>query len=203
MKREPEKVTREKHGKITEEKSNTTFSEGADPELRRCDSDTYQCQICTKKGSYAKLVSHLQGHQRSMVEYGGYSVYRCHLDCVKSSHYHCWCCTTIIATKQYFIKHFITCCKTASTATPQSTVTPASTATPPSTVTLASRVTPPSTATPPSTVTLASTATPQSTVTLASRVTPPSTATLPSTVTLASRVTPGSLHHPQQLHHPQ
>ncbi|KAG7508115.1 hypothetical protein JOB18_017049 [Solea senegalensis] len=71
MKREPEKVTREKHGKMTEEKSNTTFSEGADPELRRCDSDTYQCLICTKKGSYAKLVSHLQGHQRSMVEYGG------------------------------------------------------------------------------------------------------------------------------------
>ncbi|KAG7500341.1 hypothetical protein JOB18_016156 [Solea senegalensis] len=73
MKREPEKVTREKHGKMTEEKSNTTFSEGADPELRRCDSDTYQCLICTKKGSYAKLVAHLQGHQRSMVEYGGNS----------------------------------------------------------------------------------------------------------------------------------
>ncbi|XP_058504276.1 uncharacterized protein LOC131471639 [Solea solea] len=151
---------------MMEEKSNNTFANGAGPELRKCDSDTFQCPVCHKKGSYPKLVAHLQGHRRSIVEYGGYSVYKCQLGCVQSHHYHCGFCTKVIVRKEFFVRHFKICCKTKTTNTTANlafTVTPASTPAP--------MVTPVSTVTPAATVTPASTPAamviPVSTVTMA------------------------------------
>ncbi|KAF3859840.1 hypothetical protein F7725_000095 [Dissostichus mawsoni] len=59
--------------------NNTTLRDGARPELNKLDSDTFQCPFCERTGSYPGLMAHLQSHQRSLVKYGGYNVYKCHL----------------------------------------------------------------------------------------------------------------------------
>ncbi|XP_041847685.1 uncharacterized protein LOC121644054 isoform X2 [Melanotaenia boesemani] len=89
--------------------NNTTFQDGTCPELVKLGVDTFQCPMCQKVGPYHALVPHLQGHQISVVKYGGYSVYKCHRHCVRSSHYHCSHCPKIIIRKELFISHLRTC----------------------------------------------------------------------------------------------
>ncbi|XP_033980456.1 classical arabinogalactan protein 2-like [Trematomus bernacchii] len=70
-------------------------------------------------------MAHLQSHQRALVKYGGYNVYKCHLKCVASSHYHCG--PRIIGRKEMFISHFKNCCTehpTTLAAAPATTTTP-------------------------------------------------------------------------------
>ncbi|XP_034005263.1 integumentary mucin C.1-like [Trematomus bernacchii] len=132
--------------------NSTTFPDGACPELKKLDLDTFKCPFCHRTGSYPGLVAHLQSHQRSLVKYGGYNVYKCHLDCVASSHYHCGLCPRIIGRKEMFFNHFKNCCTQlpttlASMATaPNKTVTPA---TAPMTATTRSLMIPATTSTAP------------------------------------------------------
>ncbi|XP_041835309.1 uncharacterized protein LOC121635936 [Melanotaenia boesemani] len=54
--------------------NNTTFQDGTCPELVKLGVDTFQCPMCQKVGPYHALVPHLQGHQISVVKYGGSAV---------------------------------------------------------------------------------------------------------------------------------
>ncbi|KAF0024424.1 hypothetical protein F2P81_023226 [Scophthalmus maximus] len=96
-------------------KMNTTFRDGENPELMRLDMETVKCPFCHKTGGYPELIAHLQGHQRSALKYGGYNIYKCHLGCVASSHYHCSSCPRVIVKKDSFLNHFKTCCMATAT----------------------------------------------------------------------------------------
>ncbi|XP_035476664.2 uncharacterized protein LOC118292088 isoform X2 [Scophthalmus maximus] len=121
----------DEEGNDAKAKMNTTFRDGESPELMRLDMETVRCPFCHKTGGYPELIAHLQGHQRSVLKYGGYNIYKCHLGCVVSSHYHCSSCPRVIVKKDSFLNHFKTCCMTtATTTTPAMTTTaPATTAT--------------------------------------------------------------------------
>lgn len=63
----------------------------------------------------------------------GYKVYKCHLGCVASSHYHCGFCPRIIVRKELFHNHFQKCCNqhpSALVTTGQSVAMPSSTSVP-------------------------------------------------------------------------
>ncbi|KAK0135301.1 Neurofilament heavy polypeptide [Merluccius polli] len=113
-----------KEGKVAMpvQTSITTFREGTCPELIKLGGDTFQCPMCHKVGPYHALIPHLQGHQRSVVKYGGYNVYKCHLKCVANSHYHCNFCSKIIVRKELFLNHIKICiAAVAVTAVPSPT----------------------------------------------------------------------------------
>ncbi|XP_074544217.1 uncharacterized protein LOC141803954 [Halichoeres trimaculatus] len=87
----------------------TMFRHGENPQLKKVDDNLHECPFCLKRGGYAELVAHLQGHQRTLVNFGGYGVYKCHLGCVARAHYHCGFCTRIIIRKEFFFMHFKNC----------------------------------------------------------------------------------------------
>ena len=69
----------------------------------------------------------LESSKPLSVSFLGYNVYKCHLKCVASSHYHCGFCPTIIGRKEMFFSHFKNCCTehpTTLAAAPATTTTP-------------------------------------------------------------------------------
>ncbi|XP_056142744.1 uncharacterized protein LOC130118348 isoform X2 [Lampris incognitus] len=168
--------------------SNTTFPDGASPELKRLDLHTFQCPFCHRAGEYPGLMAHLQGHQRSIVKYGGYNVYKCHLGCVASSHYHCGFCPRIIVRKELFFNHFKNCCTQRPTTAQATTATVATPLTVPATT--ATLATAPTTA-PATTATVATPLTvPATTVTLATAPTmAPATKVMADSVTAPTALT--------------
>lgn len=69
----------------------------------------------------------LESSKPLSVSFLGYNVYKFHLKCVASSHYHCGFCPTIIGRKEMFFSHFKNCCTehpTTLAAAPATTTTP-------------------------------------------------------------------------------
>ncbi|KAK7135760.1 hypothetical protein R3I94_014437 [Phoxinus phoxinus] len=90
----------------------TILNEGSSPRPISLAENEYKCLFCKKTGEYPALVAHVQTHERSVVKHGGYKIYKCHLGCIDSGHYHCcYCCQSIIR-KNLFINHVQKCAST-------------------------------------------------------------------------------------------
>ncbi|XP_067251159.1 S9 family peptidase isoform X2 [Chanodichthys erythropterus] len=87
----------------------TILNEGSSPGPISLAENEYKCLFCKKTGEYPALVAHVQTHERSAVKHKGYKMYKCHLGCIESGHYHCFCCFHIIIRKNLFINHVQKC----------------------------------------------------------------------------------------------
>ncbi|XP_028675016.2 uncharacterized protein LOC114664887 [Erpetoichthys calabaricus] len=71
----------------------------------------YKCPLCKKKGDYSIMQSHLQSHEDHVVNYAGFTIYRCNTGCVTSGHFHCCLCLKVIVKRQRFLTHLQKCQK--------------------------------------------------------------------------------------------
>ncbi|XP_062334414.1 uncharacterized protein LOC134034082 [Osmerus eperlanus] len=101
------------------------------PSVNKCLDccNRYHCPFCKtsvfKPTNKYKLRRHLQSHLSRAVNYRGYSLFRCFLECSSSGHNHCPFCRTIILKKADFINH-VTSCRASSPTTSQSNSAPSS-----------------------------------------------------------------------------
>ncbi|XP_051779529.1 uncharacterized protein LOC127526791 [Erpetoichthys calabaricus] len=84
----------------------------------------YKCPLCKKKGDYSIMQSHLQSHEDHVVNYAGFTIYRCNTGCVTSGHFHCCLCLKVIVKRQRFLTHLQKCQKLV-TPMPTRQTTPA------------------------------------------------------------------------------
>ncbi|KAM9344489.1 uncharacterized protein fsbp isoform 2-T2 [Pholidichthys leucotaenia] len=101
----------------------------------------YKCKICSKTGEYAYVVAHMQTHEKTVLRYGGFKMYRCQGACTKTAHYHCCYCARTVTKQNSFLSHVHTCEAASSTVfTLASSMTTGSTITVPSRISTPSRV---------------------------------------------------------------
>ncbi|KAG7526895.1 FGGY carbohydrate kinase domain-containing protein [Solea senegalensis] len=75
------------------------------PKLIQRSQNLFQCPFCPKEGEYCKLVPHLQCHNKDVVRYAGFSIYKCRRGCVSSGHYHCCFCSKTYVRRDNFLRH--------------------------------------------------------------------------------------------------
>ncbi|XP_030640905.1 uncharacterized protein LOC115821260 [Chanos chanos] len=87
----------------------TWSPQGVRPQVKPATGGLVSCPFCPRTAEYPAVAAHLQSHQRSMVQYEGYDIYKCHLACLKEGHYHCDMCQRAIGRKELFEKHLRKC----------------------------------------------------------------------------------------------
>ncbi|XP_023122476.1 zinc finger protein 64 [Amphiprion ocellaris] len=86
---------------------------GVPPQVKPATGGLVSCPFCPRTAEYPAVTAHLQSHQRSMVQYEGYDIYKCHQACLKDGHYHCDLCQRAIGRKELFEKHLRKCSSTS------------------------------------------------------------------------------------------
>ncbi|XP_051515496.1 uncharacterized protein zgc:165409 isoform X2 [Myxocyprinus asiaticus] len=87
----------------------TICKDGSSPGPISLGENEYKCPFCHKVGGYPSLVAHVQTHEKCVVKFKGYKIYKCHLGCAGCGHYHCSFCFRIIIRKNLFSNHLQKC----------------------------------------------------------------------------------------------
>ncbi|KAG5848998.1 hypothetical protein ANANG_G00105400 [Anguilla anguilla] len=73
----------------------------------------YHCPICaleTFRPTDLKTArKHLESHTGRSFHHGGYTIYKCHLKCRKTQHFHCYKCSGCIIRRVDLLKHISSC----------------------------------------------------------------------------------------------
>ncbi|XP_061106399.1 uncharacterized protein LOC133134044 isoform X2 [Conger conger] len=73
----------------------------------------FHCPFCKpevfKPAVQTKLLKHLEAHKNQALQYKGYTIYKCNLDCTRRSHFHCCGCLSLFEQKKRFMKHMLNC----------------------------------------------------------------------------------------------
>ncbi|XP_076836329.1 uncharacterized protein LOC143481978 [Brachyhypopomus gauderio] len=73
----------------------------------------YHCPLCASKvfkpSDCITATRHIESHKGRCVYHGEFTIYKCHLTCRKSPHFHCYCCGQTIIRKICYMKHLTSC----------------------------------------------------------------------------------------------